>query len=337
MTPAKLWLWIFLTPFAVCCALLAQTLFTPIPYGDLARIGRVSEHEFGWTVEPPHVDPALLHAAPVDKADILVIGDSFSYSHRWQSVLAKNGYAVSTAFWSDIDESLCDDFDGWLAASGFHGKLVIVESVERVLGMRLAHTQQCAHMAGPLVAQADPLAPPLDHVPGFALNWNAQLVSGWLTSRCTRAAMAGKVRSGCNPLTLARPVANGCKLFSNRRCDMALFLLDDQTLGEVTPDHVAQMQAFSKAHAAVPILWMVVPNKTTTYLDPAHSQAFVKALAPTGLGPDLFTFAQQEKTQMRDFYFPNDTHLSMQGQLVLGERMLQAVGQKLGAAAPAGD
>jgi hypothetical protein len=36
MTPAKLWLSIFLTGFTVAFGLLVQTLMTPVPYGDLA-------------------------------------------------------------------------------------------------------------------------------------------------------------------------------------------------------------------------------------------------------------------------------------------------------------
>ena len=42
--------------------------------------------------------------------------------------------------------------------------------------------------------------------------------------------------------------------------------------------------------------------------------------------PELFAFALNQKSRIRDFYFPNDTHLSMFGQLALGERMLEAIG-----------
>jgi len=332
---AKLWLSIFLAGFVVCAGLLIQTLVTPIPYGDLARIGRVSDHEFGWTIEPPHVAHRLLRAAPIAKADILVIGDSFSATHRWQSELAKGGYAVTTTFWSAIDETLCGDLEDWLAKAGFRGKLVIIESVERILDMRLANTQKCSRMTKAFTAQAEPISPPPEHVPGFALNWNAQLISGWLTARCTRAAIDNKVRSGCDQQTRARSVSDGCSIFSNRRCDMALFLADDENRGEITPQNVAGMQAFSKSQTRFPILWMVIPNKWTTYIDPTHSQAFVKALAQTDLGPDLFGFAQEQKSKVRDFYFPNDTHISMHGQLLLGKFMLQAVNQKLGTSPPA--
>lgn len=338
MTPAKLWLSIFLPAFAVFTGLLFQTLVTPIPYGDLARIGRISDYDFGWRIEPPRVAPELLEAVPIDKADIVVVGDSFSSTHLWQSRLVGSGYGVATVFWDSIDNALCDDFDDWLVGAGFRGKLVILESVERLLALRLANSQKCSHMRAPPLSYTEPLSPPPVRVPGFALNWDAQLISGWLTTRCTRAAIAGKVRSGCDQQTRALAVADGCKLFSHRRCDMALFLGADQQLGEITPEHLAGMQALAQTQSRVPIMWMVVPNKTTTYLDPGHSRDFVKALRQTDLGPDLFTFALEEKTKVQDFYFPNDTHLSSHGLLLLGDRMLQAVRHKLGEApASSGD
>jgi len=337
MTPAKLWLSIFLTAFAVLTGLLFQTLATPIPYGDLARIGRISDRDFGWRAAQPHVEPAQLEGVPVERADILVIGDSFSATHVWQSRVAQGGYSVATVFWDAIDERLCGDFDGWLAASGFRGKLVIVESVERIVAIRLGNMQKCGRMEKPLTVQAGPRAQPSEHVPGFALNWDAQLISGWLTARCTRAVIAGRTDSECDPQTVARPVQDGCERFTHRRCDRVLFLAGDHELGEITPQHLAQMQAFNKTQTSVPILWMVVPNKWTTYLEPTHSQSFVKALSESGLGPDLFGFAQEQKKAMRDFYYPNDTHISTQGQIALGDRMLQAVRQRLGTAAPSGD
>lgn len=336
MTHARLWLSIFLSGFAVCACILLHSLLTHAPYGDLSRVGRISEDDFGWKTEPPRIDGTILQGAPIDQADILVIGDSFSASHVWQSALVRDGHSVATTYWSQMDEMLCADFEDWLSRIGFKGKLVIIESVERLLNARLTRAHNCTPMKRPLAAMSDPTSPPLEHVPTFALNWDAQLFSGWMTHRCTRAAIAGKARTGCNPMTLARPVAEGCTLFSHRRCDMALFLADDLNHGQLTAADVAGMQAFSKAHARTQLLWMVVPNKWTAYLEPARSHAFVSALRQTDLGPDLFSFVQQEKTEMRDFYFPNDTHISTRGLLVLGERMAQAVRQKLDSTSVAG-
>ncbi len=334
MSPAKLWLSIFGAGFAVIVGLLALTLLTPIPYGDLSRIGLISDDEFGWHHEPPQVAPEAVRGVPIAEADIVVIGDSFSMTHRWQSVLAQAGYRVTTTYWGQINDTLCDDFSEWLERAGFKGKLVVLESVERVLDVRLRATQECKVMKKPFAAQELPFLEPLAHVPGFALNWTAKLSTGWITRKNTREAekVQGATESGNR--VLARPVPDGCELFSHRLCRKALFFEEDDINGELDANHVAQMRAFDLAHPDIPILWMIVPNKTTTYVVPDHSQQFVTALRRSGLGPDLFSFARLERVRVRDFYFPNDTHLSMTGQLALGKRMLEEV-RKLVPALPA--
>ena len=138
---ARLWLGIFGVGYALLFALVMQTLFTPVPYGDLSRLGRISEHDFGWRIDPPRVDAALLRGTPIEQADILVIGDSFSLTRRWQSRLVQEGWGVASTSWLEVGESLCDDFDRWLTDGGFHGKLVIIESVERLGDARLERSQ----------------------------------------------------------------------------------------------------------------------------------------------------------------------------------------------------
>ena len=326
MARAKLWLRVFAAGFAVIVAMLIVTLYTPIAYGDLARIGQVSEHEFGWHIEPPHIERQYLRATPVTEADILVIGDSFSMTYRWQSVLTRQGYRVTTIYWGQLTgEALCDDFDEWLDKAGFRGKLVIIESVERLLNERLQSTQKCAKMQNPFEARIEPFFESPEHVPGFALNWKAKLTAGYITYQNTRAAKEPGATTLAGKATWVRPVADGCSMFSHLLCDKALFFKDDDDNGELTVENVAQMHAFNKAHPARSIMWMVIPNKTTTYVQLDHSKDFVTAFAQSGLGPDLFSFAKEQKRKIRDFYFPNDTHLSMHGQLAVGELILDKV------------
>ncbi|MDM0106506.1 hypothetical protein QTH97_16285 [Variovorax sp. J22R24] len=325
MTPAKLWLQIFLAGFAIIVAMLVTTLATTVPYGDLSRIGQISDNEFGWQLAQPHVEPQYLRASPVSEADILVIGDSFSMTYRWQSVLTRAGYRVTTIYWGQIGEALCQDFDAWLDSAGFRGKLVVLESVERLLGDRLAKTQNCAKMQKPFESKTEPFVSPPEQVPGFELNWKGKLTTGYKTYRNTQKAKESAGETLASKQTWARPVVDGCSMFSSRLCNKALFFKDDDDNGEITPENVRQMRAFSDAHPTRSIMWMVIPNKTTIYVKPDHSKDFVTAFRDAGLGPDLFTFAMEQKTKVRDFYFPNDTHLSMHGQLILGQRMLESV------------
>ena len=79
---------------------------------------------------------------------------------------------------------------------------------------------------------------------------------------------------------------------------------------------------------------LALPRLPHEHLHILGQQQPVAAFKTSKMGPDLFSFAADERAKVRDFYFPNDTHLSMHGQLILGERMLQAIHQVLPPPAP---
>ncbi|MES2250984.1 MAG: hypothetical protein V4645_27175 [Pseudomonadota bacterium] len=326
-TPAKVWLRFFLFGYFVLMALWIISLTSPVPYGDLTRIGRLSEREFGWRDPPPEVDPVYLASTPIEQADVMVVGDSFSMTHRWQSVLAKAGYRVSTSYWGQYGESLCGDFSQWVHDSGFKGKLVIIESVERLLDMRMRYSERCkdGKTIFPYSAKAEPLIEPDETVPAFAPNWEVQYMTGVVTYYHTWKAKNSPVDTYFDRDTWVRKVPDGCKFFSHRQCDRMPFFQEDEDNGPLTLDTLARMKNFTAAHSTIPLLWMVVPNKTTVYLKPDFSKDFESGLRDAKLGPDLYAFTREKHTQIRDFYFSNDTHMSMHGQLALGERMLAAV------------
>lgn len=325
--PAKVWLRIFLTGYLVLMVLWIISLTSPVPYGDLTRIGRLSERDFGWRDPPPVVPPALLVGSPVQDADIMVIGDSFSMTFRWQSQLVKAGYRVTTSYWGQYANALCGDFDEWVQRSGFKGKLIIAESVERLLDQRTRDSAKCKDAPSPLPysAESRPLINPDEATPDFAPNWNVQFMTGVVTYYHTWKAKRSDESTYFDRETWVHPVPNGCKFFSHRQCDRMLFFQEDEDNGPLTLDTLARMKAFTAAHTRIPIMWMVIPNKTTVYLKPDFSKDFEAAFRESKLGPDLYAFAREKKDSMRDFWFSNDTHMSMHGQLALGDRMLAAV------------
>lgn len=324
MNPARSWLSFFLAGFLVIVAMLIVTLFTPAPYGDLTRIGRLSDADFGWRAPPPVVEKAYVQGVPLAEADVVVVGDSFSMTHRWQSKLVQQGYKVSTMYWGQIGW-LCEDFTPWIRKAGFKGQLVVIESVERLLGERLDKGAQCKAMAREPQVKAKPFLEPLEVVPTFALNWEAKLTTGvitWANMRKVRQSTGDTIYS---EETRVRNVKDGCKYFSHRMCEKALFFIEDTDNPPLEPRAVGQMKTFIASQPELRFIWMVIPDKTTVYIDHDHAAGFAKAFADSKLGPDLFGFAADQREHVRDFYFPNDTHLSMHGQLILGERMLQAV------------
>lgn len=323
--PATLWLRIFLGAYAVVFALWLTSAATPAPYGDLTQMARLSERDFGWTQPQPEVDPAQLRDVPLAQADVLVIGDSFSMSRYWQSALVKRGLRVATLHWDQLDNTLCADLGPWLERAGFRGRQVLIESVERLLDRRTRLSEACQHM-GPAVDVAPERVMAISGpAPWFAPNWQADFTTGWVTYRRTRQAEKAAGDLPMEPGTVVRPVPGGCLLFSHRLCDKALFYAEDRQNGPLTEDTARRLVRFNATHKALPITWLVIPNKTTVYLDPHASQPFEAAFQASALGPDLFGFARERYAGVRDFYFPNDTHLSIRGQLMLGEHLLQTV------------
>lgn len=329
MNNAAIWLRTFLVGFLVVSAMLVVTLFTAVPYGDLTRIGRLSDDEFGWRQPAPAAPPAeALVSSPLKDADIVVVGDSFSMTLYWQSTLVRAGYKVATLYWGQVGY-LCGDFSQWLHNAGFRGKLVIAESVERLLDERVRKGADCKTMGKPPEIKRTPFIRPLAGVPDLGLNWTAKLTTGVITWQNMREVRAAHTDLQFGDETQVRFVPEGCKQFSHRMCDRALFFKDDLNNGPLTTQTLDLMARFTRSQT-VPILWMVIPNKTTVYLDPDYSAAFVKGLRDSGLGPDLFGYAQAARHQVVDLYFPNDTHFSMHGQYALGDIMLKAVRARLG-------
>jgi hypothetical protein len=330
---------VFALGFVLLCLMKLFTVAMQPFYGDLSRIGRLSEREFGWSQPQPKIDLERLASVPLEQADILVIGDSFSSALSWQSVLVAQGYQLATTTWPSLGvDVLCGDFDDWLARGGFRGRLVIVQMVERGMAARLRGGEQCASMAKPLSGRAVISKGHGGAAPPVSFNWTAPLDQGLRTWWNTRRALdsPGEVAYH-NPAmlhgTVVRPVPEGCHLFSHRRCEKALFLFEDLGPGPLTVADVESMRAFNAAHA-MRVLWMAVPNKTSVYVLTARSERFAAAIGDSGLGPDLFTWAQAQRTQTRDLYYPNDTHLSLRGQLALGEVMLAEVHKRLSAPRP---
>ncbi len=334
MKPGVLWLRIYGVGFIVCFAFLWITLLTPIAYGDLTRVGRISETEFAARRPAPKFNAVHLVDSPVAAADVLVIGDSFSIRFAWQAALVEAGYHVVTTHW-DKTGPLCADFPGWLHRSGFKGRYVIIESIERLLPERLDEAAACTTMSQPFQAipRATQATADLAMALPQRLNWDAEWASGWLTYIHTRNIKNSKSvltlnHPGWGALIASRPLPNGCKEFSNRMCDKGIFLVDDDRNPVLAESSAAFMARFARAAEGTgmpTIIWMVIPNKTTVYLKQDHATSFVQALSALKLGPDLFALAAENRQHVMDLYSPNDTHLSRAGYQLVGARMLQAL------------
>ena len=321
----RLWLRVFGTGVAIVAALLLWTLLTPPFRGDLTRLGRLSETEFGPTQPTRPIDRALRVSSALHEADVLVIGDSFSAPLLWQSALVKRGLKVATANWLTIGP-VCADLGAVLRAQGFRGSAVVIESVERGLEGHLNASLACAHMR-PGRLQTHQTARDWDTAGAFGLNTSETLLTGLLTTLHTRSARQSAAeelvhqRDGAGLVRIQR-VPDGCQRFSHRLCERGLFFVDDRTAAPFTPASVARMQQLASRHPDLSITWLVLPNKSSIYLQPDRAATVGATLETAGLGPDLFGDFVSLSRQTRDLYSPNDTHTSTEGYRAVGQRVL---------------
>ncbi len=113
--------------------------------GDLTRMGMLPESLFGWTKVQPDINPALMQQSSWQDAEVLVIGDSFSDSRIWQTVLTGHALRVRTESWDNVRD-ICADFSPWLHAQGFRGKYVVIERLEHGTRELFSHSIQCKKM-----------------------------------------------------------------------------------------------------------------------------------------------------------------------------------------------
>lgn len=319
------WLQVFGACFVLVATLLLWTILTPPFRGDLTRLGRLSETAFGPTRPTATTDPALRVSSALDEADVLVIGDSFSAPLQWQSALVAQGLKVATVHWDTLGP-VCADLEATLQSQGFHGKTVVIESVERALDDHLGRSLACARRY-PEPLQTRHAARDLETAGAFGLNTRETLFSGLLTTLNTWRALHTDAPEVVNRGEGAKQVRiqhlpDGCQRFSHRACNRGLFFAQDRTAPLFSPALVERMQRLSARHPGLSITWLVIPNKSGVYLQPDRTARAGAVLETSGLGPDLFGTLTRQSRQTLDLYNPNDTHTSVEGHQVMGQAVL---------------
>ena len=303
-------------------------------YGDLARVGNFPERYFGWQAPQPTISPDLLKDYPLAEADILVIGDSFSVSRIWQTKLIADGLKVGTMIWDELKtgDTLPSDLGEALRDAGFNGRYVVIESIERLFQKRMK-TLTKAHY--PIVKK------------DIFINMDFPLYPFTQRERFSLSKLNGAdwgVKALYNTVKLflnlpdkylkSRYVQaihfDGCQLFSHRLCNYAIFVESD--FKKETFNSIANVLAVNKNLQSVGIrpIWMIVPDKATVYLGygalnqyPYQNIWQLFAQYPELIAPDLGAAFIPKSRTVKDFYMPNDTHLSTNGFLYLGDFMAQ--------------
>lgn len=305
-------------------------------YGDLTRIGNFPERSFGWQASQPAIPQDNFKDYSLNDADILVIGDSFSVSRVWQSKMITDGLKVSTIVWQELktDEAMRADLGEALRAAGFKGRYVIIESIERLFQKRM---QVLSPIREPIVKHDViinsnyPLFPFINREL-FSFNklngadWGVKAL--YNTIKLSLNLPEKHLKSGA----VQAVKFDGCQWFSHRLCDYAIFV--DGDFKKDTFNSIDNVLTVNKSlqTAGIQPIWMVVPDKSTVYLgygklNKHPYQNIWQKLAeyPEIIAPDIGTPFIQQSHLIKDFYMPNDTHLSTNGFLYLGDFMTKGL------------
>lgn len=304
-------------------------------FGDLTRLGRLAERDFGWNAPQPVVHIAARSAAvpPV----VAVLGDSFSERNIWQSIaMDKTGLPFVSFDWRAMGDPACAA--EWMLAlkTAYPSvQVVVVQTVERMFLKRFGGgASSCSKLNELRELSISPSHTPASRDLAVALSmpdvvylWHASLNSMRDFPRLHQTGSAYVA-----PLTRS-------DMFSSRRSDLIVVYEDDLLkqqwqASEVrrAAQRVRELQAMALARG-MHLIPMVVPDKSTVYAP------YLKQPLLPGTPPDVWgAMSTQHVVQIDvrpafslalnhhvDLYLPNDTHVGVLGYTLLGDAVAQSV------------
>lgn len=298
--------------------------------GDLTRMALLPESLFGWVKPQPLLETRWMRQATMQEADVLVIGDSFSESRVWQSVLTRQGLKVRTESWKNM-RGICTDFMPWLKTQGFAGKYLVLESIERNLADDLSKSSACQQMQYHPDIKTD--APPNPPIVSFNTNhgdYSGKFSTGIQTHlnilKYENLSQSHDFKTWLWPNNIKMErVENGCEFFSHTRCNEALFFAEDKA-EDVDASVLKNIEILNSRLSGITPIWVVVPNKSTAYLYP--EKQFWKAVEQRYYAPNLLRMTQQAiRDKTIDLYPANNTHFSTTGYLLMGREIFKTMRQ----------
>lgn len=310
--------------------------FEPID-GDLTRIGRYSEHDFGWNARQPAID-VLANGRASTKPDVLVLGDSFSATNIWQSILSqKTGNRIQSFDYQNVG---C--IDSWFKFALQHNtaKTLVIETVERNFLNRFSKTSSCNGSTpkpfeiSPYKTRETRNKTPLE----------VHFFHNFMVAQNTiRMHSADRQRLG--GAVINAPLIKSCAKFSNLRADRILYYPVDEnklnwTQGDVSQaiNNVMAMQKTAREYGKI-LVFVLVPDKLTIYsqcimlgtrsqfsLMPDVGTRLMEAGANMPELQETFRTAIQ---QIPDLYFPNNTHLSWAGYSLMATKIATKLPPKI--------
>jgi hypothetical protein len=325
--------------FTLAIVIWAMEAYFGTLYGDLTRIGQLDEGDFGWHMQQPPVAVEFLKSYSLAEADILVIGDSFSNGLIWQSRLISAGFKPSTLKWDEFKPcSLGLNLGEVVRQAGFKGRYVVIENVEHGFQNRMNSTCELTNEIKGIEYHGipPPSDPPIDHL---QISLNREPLGGDFVIN----ALINKIKLNYffestisymefgNAETRVVPI-DGCNLFSNKLCNYGLFYshdFDKKTFNSIRNIIAVNIDLH---RVGIESIWLAVPDKATVYLgygklniNPYVNMWDEFARHSELVAPNLGEAFIQKSQLIKDFYKPNDVHLSTNGYLYLGDIMASLI------------
>ncbi|MDI1270357.1 MAG: hypothetical protein PSV40_14825 [Polaromonas sp.] len=327
--------WFSGTALVLLLAAIGLSLFFKPLSGDLTRIGKWPERDFG---------PTLLQSSPVIQANgpllthqqILVLGDSFSHPNIWQSYLFESSKLETLSF-EFKDVGCIDNWLNWVVAqTASDVRTIIIEVAERSFVPVFRSDRRCASST-PLASAAPDKTRSTSLIPGVTLDafYLVQTAGNALRIRW----QAGSINSG---EAINVPLSNA-NLFSNIQANRLLYYAEDDSKKTWTQQDIAaaveNLKNIQNRLGKLRLVIVVVPDKSTVY------RSYMLRAAATAEYPDIFSsiaaagvdsvdlrnLFQKNVANTIDLYLPNDTHLSPSGYRIMASAIaerLQTAGEK---------
>lgn len=314
----------------VAIATSVSIFFEPIS-GDLVRIGRWAERDFGGLAAQP-VLAIKMNGVATTSPDILVLGDSFSRGNYWQSEISTKLNKKILSF--HYDQVGC--VNNWLqfALNDLSAKTIIVEVVERNFLVHFRELNPCKKSKPIPFELLSTHTSPLRAKWPIAVDLEYAFMAG-KNSLKMNSNMGNSIRTG---LVVNAPIKKTCANFSNRRSDRMLYLTNDEIKLDWNKEDVDEavsvilrIQALFQARDKK-LVFVVVPDKSTVYqkcllgggLETEGLVNITDQLIAVGINtPNVLRAFKINSSNLVDLYRPDDTHLSENGFVLLANEIMR--------------
>jgi hypothetical protein len=301
-------------------------------YGDLTRIGKWTERDFGRNAIQKPIQIKSTGRSLLNP-DILVLGDSFAQENIWQSVVTKEtGYAVQTF---DYGKNCLGNFID-AAITNPSSKIIIIESVERTLIARFRNIRSCVK------ANVFPSEIEGGSRESIRPNWPLTLSLSYLATTAVNTVTLNfhPEQSIKNDIVVNAPLRADCAKFSNRRNDRLLYYADDDLKQQWDPQDIQNaianiLQIQKKAEQnGKKFIFVVAPDKSSVYQscilrdNPIHPKMsnIENLLIASGVNtPNLYKTFADKINVTSDLYEPDNTHWSIVGYRLAGVAVAQYI------------